>query len=80
LKRALAPLLPRKIVERPKKGFGMPIGRWLIEGRFAFDPADTNPLLDPAFVERKFAEHRARKADHRLFLWSCGLFARWQRR
>jgi asparagine synthase (glutamine-hydrolysing) len=77
LKKALTPLLPRKIIERSKKGFGMPIGRWLIEGRFAFDPADTSPWLDPAFIARKFVEHRARQADHRLFLWSCGLFARW---
>jgi len=80
LKKALAPLLPRKIIRRPKKGFGMPIGRWLIEGRFAFDPAETAQLLDPAFITRKFAEHRTRQADHRLFLWSCGLFARWLRR
>jgi asparagine synthase (glutamine-hydrolysing) len=80
LKEALTPLLPRTIIKRAKKGFGMPIGRWLIEGRFAFDPAETKPLLDPAFIARKFAEHRARRADHRLFLWSCGLFARWLRR
>jgi asparagine synthase (glutamine-hydrolysing) len=80
LKKALAPFLPRTIIKRPKKGFGMPIGRWLIEGRFAFDPAETAPLLDPEFIARKFAEHRTRQADHRLFLWSCGLFARWLRR
>jgi asparagine synthase (glutamine-hydrolysing) len=80
LKKALAPLLPPAIIERSKKGFGMPIGRWLIEGRFKFDPADAGPLLDPKFIARKFAEHRAGRADHRLFLWTCGLFARWQRR
>ena len=28
LKRALEPLLPRKILYRPKQGFSMPIGQW----------------------------------------------------
>ena len=80
LKKALGPLLPPEIVARPKKGFGMPIGRWLQEGKFAFDPATTEPMLDAAFIARKFAEHRAGKADHRLFLWSCWLFAQWKSR
>jgi asparagine synthase (glutamine-hydrolysing) len=80
LKKALAPLLPREIIERPKKGFGMPIGRWLREGKFDFAPAEASPLLDPQFIARKFAEHRAVRADHRLFLWSCWLFAQWHRR
>src|SRR5207302_7517495 len=53
LKRALAPLLPREIVERPKKGFGMPIGRWIKAGRFEFDHARTFPHLDVSFAERK---------------------------
>jgi asparagine synthase (glutamine-hydrolysing) len=80
LKKALAPLLPREIIERPKKGFGMPIGRWLREGKFDFDPAEASPLLDPQFIARKFTEHRVDRADHRLFLWSCWLFAQWHRR
>jgi asparagine synthase (glutamine-hydrolysing) len=79
LKRALEPLLPREIINRPKKGFGMPIGRWLREGRFDFDSTSAGPL-DAAFITRKFAEHRAGCADHRLFLWSCWLFARWRGR
>ena len=80
LKKALAPLLPKQIIERPKKGFGMPIGRWMSEGKFDLDPAQTAPLLDPEFISRKLAEHREHRADHRLFLWSYWLFARWQRR
>ena len=80
LKKALAPLLPQEIIDRPKKGFGMPIGRWLSEGKFPIDPAQTSPLLDSAFITRKSTEHRERRADHRLFLWSYWLFARWQGR
>lgn len=78
LKQALAPLLPAEIIDRPKKGFGMPIGRWMSEGKFDIDPAQTAPLLDSTFVAKKWAEHRERKVDHRLFLWSYWLFARWR--
>ena len=80
LKKALAPLLPKEIIDRPKKGFGMPIGRWLSEGKFDIDPEQSAPLLDPAFITRKITEHRTHRADHRLFLWSYWLFSRWQRR
>ncbi len=80
LKKALAPLLPAEIIDRPKKGFGMPIGRWLAEGKFPIDPAKTDPLLNADFIAKKWTEHREHRADHRLFLWSYWLFARWQER
>lgn len=80
LKKALEPLLPREIVRRPKKGFGMPIGRWLREGRFDFDLQKTPAPLDPRFIERKLARHRANKSDERLFLWSYWLLAQWLKR
>jgi len=80
LKKALAPLLPREIIERPKKGFGMPIGRWLREGKFDFDHARTFPHLDVAFAERKHAAHMAGKSDERLFLWSYWLLSQWMKK
>ena len=77
LKRALAPLLPREIIDRKKKGFGMPIGRWLREGRFEFDHARTFPHLNVAFAEQKHAAHMAGRSDERLFLWSYWLLGQW---
>ncbi|HYR57681.1 MAG TPA: asparagine synthase C-terminal domain-containing protein, partial [Chthoniobacteraceae bacterium] len=78
LKRALAPLLPREIVNRPKKGFGMPIGRWLREGRFEFDHTRTFPHLGGiAFAKKKIAAHMSGKSDERLFLWSYWLLSEW---
>ncbi len=76
LKKALAPLLPREILERPKKGFGMPIGRWLREGRFDFSTPPPAPL-NPGFVDRKLAAHRTGKSDERLFLWCAWLLSKW---
>jgi asparagine synthase (glutamine-hydrolysing) len=77
LKKALSPLLPREIVNRPKKGFGMPIGRWLREGRFPFDRAGAPPHLDVAFAEGKYAAHMAGRSDERLFLWCYWLLSEW---
>jgi asparagine synthase (glutamine-hydrolysing) len=80
LKKALAPLLPQEIIQRPKKGFGMPIGRWLREGRFEFDHARTFPHLDVAFAEKKYAAHMSGKSDERLFLWSYWLLSQWMKK
>ena len=80
LKKALVPLLPPEIIARKKKGFGMPIGRWLREGRFEFDHARTFPHLDVAFAERKHAAHMSGKSDERLFLWSYWLLSQWMKK
>jgi len=77
LKRALEPLLPREIVHRPKKGFGMPIGRWLRERRFAFDLEKLPAPLSRRFVEEKLARHFGNRSDERLFLWCCWLLEKW---
>jgi asparagine synthase (glutamine-hydrolysing) len=65
LKRALEPWLPADVLRRPKKGFGVPVGRWLQDGRPPFDAAGGS-----AFHRRRLAEHRSGHADHRLYLYS----------
>ena len=80
LKRALGPLLPREIIERPKKGFGMPIGRWLREGQFELKPCCPVPGYDSNLAKRKYAAHVSGASDERLFLWSSWLLQRWMER
>ena len=69
LKKALQGLLPASILDRRKKGFGIPTATWLKSM-----PAE--PPLKPVMgvrmenVGRAWAEHRSGAADHRLFLWS----------
>ena len=68
LKKALAPLLPGDILYRRKKGFGVPLNRWLKRWKDAAQMLpDTG--LDQAFVERQWQEHKSGYRDHRLFLW-----------
>jgi asparagine synthase (glutamine-hydrolysing) len=69
LRKAMAPLMPPEVLRRPKKGFGIPLMRWL--PAIAPHPP-THPIegvrLDT--VERMWREHGERRRDHRLFLWS----------
>lgn len=68
LKRALEPVLPHDIIYRKKKGFGVPLTRWLKDMP---EPAAVlkHPKPDADWVGRQWKEHRTAKADHRLFLW-----------
>jgi asparagine synthase (glutamine-hydrolysing) len=78
LKRALEPLLPREIVHRKKKGFGMPIGRWLREGKFRFDAALPGEMRGE-FVSQKLQQHLSGRSDERLFLWNAWILGEWRR-
>jgi asparagine synthase (glutamine-hydrolysing) len=84
LKRAVSSRLPPSILGRPKKGFGIPVGRWL--------RSELSPLLDrlldpsrlkaqglfrPEEVARRVAEHRRGVRDHRKPLWTLLMFQLW---
>jgi len=75
LRRALAPLVPPEVIQRPKQGFGVPIGAWLAAG---WDPlAGREPRVGPRFFARRLAEHRAGRADHRLYLYAHAVLEGW---
>ncbi|HKW94466.1 MAG TPA: asparagine synthase (glutamine-hydrolyzing) [Methylomirabilota bacterium] len=69
LKRALSGVLPREIIERPKKGFGIPLAKWL-RSVPAEPPMEPLPGVRMGVVRRAWEQHRKGAADHRLFLWS----------
>lgn len=68
LKKMLADDLPRDIVERPKKGFGIPLASWL-RSVPATMPQRPVAGMNPAAVKRLWDAHRAGRADHRLPMW-----------
>ncbi len=80
LKHALRGVIPDRIIDRPKKGFGMPVGRWLREGRFDFDHEQPQPHVKTGFAERRVQAHLSGKSNERLFLWCYWLLGRWIRR
>jgi asparagine synthase (glutamine-hydrolysing) len=69
LRRAAASLLPGRIIERRKKGFGVPIADWL-KTIPAEPPLDSIAGLSSAWAREAWADHRAGRKDHRLFLWT----------
>ena len=81
---AFAPLLPAAVFSRPKRGFGVPIDRWLRED--LLDPLRATlldgPLVDrdwmsrPA-LKRMIDDHVEGRADHRHRLWALFTLARW---
>jgi asparagine synthase (glutamine-hydrolysing) len=76
LKKALESVLPKNIIYRSKKGFGVPIGKWFSNKQLSL--ADTSALpLNLNFTLAKIAEHSQQKADQRLFLWNLWVLNAW---
>ncbi len=87
LKKAVTGLLPPALVRRPKKGFGMPVGRWIngplgpmIDAALAPERLRREGLFDPGFVATLLAEHRAGVRDNRKLLWTLFAFQTWRER
>ena len=86
LKQLAFRLVPREILDRPKQGFGVPIGHWFRGSlREVFGDvlgsASTRQrgYFDPAFVDRVLEEHLTGKRDHALRLWQLLVFELWHR-
>jgi asparagine synthase (glutamine-hydrolysing) len=90
-KRVLRTLLyryvPRKLVDRPKHGFEIPVDDWLrgplrVWLRDLLDPARISDegYLDAGAVSGMVAEHLDGRADHGYALWPVLMFQAWQRR
>ncbi len=79
LKKALEPLLPKSILYRKKKGFGVPIGLWFKEGAIRMRELPEGLALNKGFVQQKLAEHRSGASDQRAFLWNTWLLGEWSR-
>lgn len=87
LKRAVADKLPASILKRPKKGFGIPVARWLrgplaplLDRLLAPDRLRAQGLFRPEEVARRIREHREGVRDHRKPLWTLLMFQLWYER
>ena len=69
LKKVARSMLPKDIVERKKKGFGIPLAKWLRSFPGTV-PLNRVPGMRTDFAQRAFEQHRSGAADYRLFLWS----------
>ena len=69
LKKAAAGLVPRSVLSRGKKGFGIPVSRWLREVP-AKPPLSAVSGIRMGWVADRWTACRSGRADERLFLWS----------
>jgi asparagine synthase (glutamine-hydrolysing) len=86
LKRAMRGKLPPQILKRSKKGFGIPVARWLrgplkplADDLLGPDFLARQNLFNPSEVARRLAEHHAGLRDHRKPLWTLLVFQLWYR-
>jgi asparagine synthase (glutamine-hydrolysing) len=84
LKQAMRDRLPRAVIDRPKKGFGMPVAKWvkgelrpLVRDTFASKRLEQSGLFNATFVQRLLDEHERGIADHRKLIWTLLMFELW---
>jgi asparagine synthase (glutamine-hydrolysing) len=73
LKEAVRGLIPDRIIDRPKKGFGIPIGNWFKNGDLNLSSSAVPKEMDWSWVNRRLADHRAGRRDDRAMLWCAWL-------
>ena len=84
LKKAVAPFLPKNILQRPKKGFGIPIADWLknrlnplMHDLLAPEKLKKQGLFNTDFVQKIIKEHETNYASHHKQLWTLLVFQLW---
>jgi asparagine synthase (glutamine-hydrolysing) len=85
-KRAVRGLVPDEILDRPKQGFGVPIGEWInrelrerIRDTFADARTRARGIVEPTYVDVLLAEHERGRRDHSNALWSLFILELWHR-
>jgi len=69
LKSAMRGVVPDSIIDRKKKGFGIPAAKWLRDWSEADFARAGSVVRNPAWVAGRLAEHKSGRRDHRLALW-----------
>jgi len=84
LKRALRGLLPETILNRPKKGFGIPVAHWFrgplkeqLLSVLSPERIAREGLFDASAVARLVSDHLEGRRDNRKQLWTLFAFELW---
>jgi len=87
LKKAMKNWLPDEVINRPKKGFGIPIAKWvkgplreLVEDLLSSNRIKREGFLNPEFVTALLQDHLENKKDNRKKLWTLLMWELWVNR
>ena len=87
LKKAVGNYLPDEIIHRKKKGFGVPIAKWvkgelkeLFEDFLSLDRIKREGYLNPKSVTTLLQDHLLNKKDNRKQLWTLLVWELWVNR
>lgn len=84
LRQVLYKYVPQNLIERPKKGFGIPIHQWL-RGElreWTHDLLDSTTLAQQGYfnvslVQQKLKDHMLGRANNGYYLWDILMFQQW---
>lgn len=84
LKKTMLRELPAEIVNRPKKGFNIPVAKWingelseLVGDMLSNEALKKHNLFNEKYVHNLLSEHKNHKKDHRKLLWTLMSFQLW---
>jgi len=85
LKQIMKDKLPANIINRPKKGFGLPVAKWITKELkdFTLDLLNEQSIKKQGIfnyqeIKKLLEDHLTKKADHRKKIWTLIVFQMWQ--
>jgi len=73
LKEAARGLIPDQVIDRPKKGFAIPVGNWFKTGALRLGSDLVPDGMNWSWINRRLADHQAGRRDDRGLLWCVWL-------